>query len=165
MQESQQVQHELENVKAAVAAEVQVVQEQVAAEKDSIAQRQQAIEVDRQRTLEIQTAVERRVDIKQQELTDREGKINQEVRALAKDASMLEQRFQQIRHDEETAQAQMEAERKLYQSGDLKMQKQLADLRRQLQQPKSKLEFSALTSRMLLRIAGVSRLRTTSYWH
>ena len=57
---------------------------QVAAKKDSIAQRQQAIEFDRQRTQRNQAEVERRVAIKQQELTDREGKINQEVARLRK---------------------------------------------------------------------------------
>ena len=108
LQESQQVQHELENIKAAVAAEVQVVQVQVAAERDSITQRQQAVEADRQRTFEIQAEVERQVAIKQRELAEKEMKINQENRELAKERSMLEQT---TRKAKEMAQALVETEK------------------------------------------------------
>jgi acyl-CoA thioesterase FadM len=45
--QSQQVQHALENAKATVAAEVQVVQAQVAAEKGRSARSQQEVEAER----------------------------------------------------------------------------------------------------------------------
>ena len=115
LQETQQVQHELENVKAAVAAEVQIVQVQVAAEKDSIAQGQQAVEAERQRTVEIQAEVERQVALKQRELADKEIRLSQESRVLAEERTNLEQWSHQQKA-KELALAQAEIERKAQES-------------------------------------------------
>ena len=75
-------------------------------------QRQQAIEAERQRTLEIQAEVERQVALKQRALADKEARVNQEDRALAKERSMLEQTSQHYqRKAKEIVQALVETER------------------------------------------------------
>lgn len=111
----QQVQQELEQAKAAIVAETQVVEAQVAAEKDCLAQSQRAVEAERQRTLEIQAEVDRQVVHKQLELAEKEFRVAQESQTMARET---EQKVAQIVSEFEArspaAQAQLEAERQRF---------------------------------------------------
>ena len=95
-EQGRQAQREVEQTKAAVAAEVHAIQSHRASETARISQSQQTVEAERKRTLEIQAAIEREAAAKQHEILAKEAKIAEASFAVAQAAAAGEHRVSQL---------------------------------------------------------------------
>ena len=88
--------NEVEAATFATAADAQRMQSQFVAESENIRQNQQAVQLEKQRTLEIQAEVERQVVNKQKELFALERALASEREALARDRAACDHRMAQF---------------------------------------------------------------------
>ena len=126
-EQGKQVQREVEQVKAAVVAEVQAIQSQVASENDRISQSQLAVDAERRRILDIQAEVEKQVAAKQQEFTEKEARLTKEAEQIAQIRAESDQRVAQVvlEFEARSAAAQMQIEKEREQR--LSMEKRLVE--------------------------------------